>query len=167
MLKPCRTKDLSENVFSLIGDTWMLITAGNREKCNTMTASWGGLGVLWGKDVATIYVRPQRFTYEFVEQEDCFTLSFFGEEQRAVLALCGSKSGRDMDKISACGLTAEFSDCGAPYFAEAKLVLVCKKMYFADLDPAQFLSAEIEPHYHNGDYHRMYIGEIAASFRAE
>lgn len=98
-------KELDQNVFSMIGEQWMLVTAGTVERCNTMTASWGGLGVLWGKPVATVYIRPQRYTLEFVEREDCFTLSFFGEEYRKALALCGSKSGRDVDKVKECGFT--------------------------------------------------------------
>ena len=98
-------KELNQNVFSMIGEQWMLVTAGTAERCNTMTASWGGLGVLWGKPVATVYIRPQRYTLEFVEREDCFTLSFFGEEYRKALALCGSKSGRDVDKVKECGFT--------------------------------------------------------------
>ena len=86
MLEKCDVKSLDQNVFSLIGEQWMLITAGTTERCNTMTASWGGLGVLWGSDVATCYIRPQRYTYEFVEGSDFFTLSFFGPEYRQALA---------------------------------------------------------------------------------
>ena len=136
-------KSLDQNVFSMIGDQWMLLTAGTREKCNTMTASWGGLGVLWGKPVATVYIRPQRYTLEFVEREEWFTLAFFGEEYRKALALCGSKSGRDIDKVKECGFTVETAD-GAPYFAQADLVLVCKKAYWQDMDPAHFLDGEID-----------------------
>ena len=120
-------KELDQNVFSMIGEQWMLVTAGTAERCNTMTASWGGLGVLWGKPVATVYIRPQRYTLEFVERENCFTLSFFGEEYRKALALCGSKSGRDVDKVKECGFTVAGAACGAPYFEEAGLVLVCKR----------------------------------------
>ena len=106
-------KELNQNVFSMIGEQWMLVTAGTAERCNTMTASWGGLGVLWGKPVATVYIRPQRYTLEFVEREDCFTLSFFGEEYRKALALCGSKSGRDVDKVKECGFTVAGAARGA------------------------------------------------------
>lgn len=109
-----------------------------------MTASWGGLGVLWGKPVATVYIRPQRYTLEFVEREDCFTLSFFGEEYRKALALCGSKSGRDVDKVKECGFTVAGAACGAPYFEEAGLVLVCKKAYWQDMDPTHFLDGELD-----------------------
>ena len=158
-------KEIQENVFSLIGDRWMLITAGTREKCNTMTASWGGLGVLWGKPVATVYIRPQRYTLEFVEREDTFTLCFFGEEYRKALALCGSKSGRDMDKVKECGFTVATAE-GAPYFEEADLVLVCKKSYWQDMDPTHFLDGEIDSKwYPEKDYHRIFIGEILEVLR--
>ena len=153
-------KSLDQNVFSLIGDQWMLLTAGTGEKCNTMTASWGGLGVLWGKPVATVYIRPQRYTLEFVEREEKFTLAFFGEAYRKALALCGSKSGRDIDKVKECGFTVETAD-GAPYFAQADLVLVCKKAYWQDMDPTHFLDGEIDGKwYPEKDYHRIFIGEI-------
>ena len=160
MFEQIDPKSLDQNVFSLIGDQWMLITAGTGEKCNTMTASWGGLGVLWGKPVATVYIRPQRYTLEFVEREEKFTLAFFGEKYRKALALCGSKSGRDIDKVKECGFTVETVD-GAPYFAEADLVLVCKKAYWQDMDPTHFLDGEIDGKwYPEKDYHRIFIGEI-------
>ena len=96
-------KTLDKNIFSAIGDQWMLITAGTADRCNTMTASWGGLGVIWNAPSATCYIRPQRYTKEFVDREDYFTLSFFGEEHRKALQLCGSKSGREVDKVKECG----------------------------------------------------------------
>lgn len=153
-------RDLGDDVFTLIGERQMLITAGTEEKCNTMTASWGGLGVLWGKKVATIYVRPQRFTREFLEREGWFTLSFFDDSYRPQLALCGSKSGRDVDKIKECGFTVKTGEGDAPYIAEAELVLVCRKLYWQDMDPSHFVDGQIEQHYPQKDYHRMYIGEI-------
>ena len=91
-------KQLDKNVFSAIGDQWMLITAGTADRCNTMTASWGGLGVIWGAPAATCYIRPQRYTKEFVDREEYFTLAFFGEESRKALQLCGSKSGRSEER---------------------------------------------------------------------
>ena len=158
-------KALDQNVFSLIGDQWMLITAGKQDQCNTMTASWGGLGVLWGKPVATVYIRPQRYTLEFVEREDTFTLCFFGEQYRKALALCGSKSGRDVDKVKECGFTVATAE-GAPYFEEADLVLVCKKAYWQDMDPTHFLDGEIDSKWYPGkDYHRIFIGEIVEVLR--
>ena len=98
MLEKCSIKELDQNVFSLIGKQWMLITAGTPERCNTMTASWGGLGVLWGSDVATCYVRPQRYTFGFMEESGYFTLSFFSEDYRQQLTLCGTKSGRELEQ---------------------------------------------------------------------
>ena len=167
MFEKMDPKNLDQNVFSLIGERWMLITAGTQEKCNTMTASWGGLWVLWGKPVATVYIRPQRYTLEFVEQEDYVTLSFFGEEHRKALALCGSKSGRDMDKVKECGFTVATAE-GAPYFEEADLVLVCKKAYWQDMDPTHFLDGEIDGKwYPEKDYHRIFIGEIVEVLRKQ
>ena len=166
MFEKIDPKALEGNVFSLIGEQWMLITAGTGEACNTMTASWGGLGVLWGKPVATVYIRPQRYTLEFVEREDHFTLSFFGPEWRKALALCGSKSGRDVDKAAECGFTVATAACGAPYFEEADLVLVCKKAYWQDMDPTHFLDGEIDGKwYPEQDYHRIFIGEIVEVLR--
>ena len=161
-------KELNQNVFSLIGEQWMLITAGTKERCNTMTASWGGLGVLWGKPVATIYIRPQRYTLEFVENSGYFTLSFFDETYRKALALCGSKSGREIDKGKECGFTVAEAEGGAPYFAEAELVLVCRKAYWQDMDPAHFLDPEVDGKWYPGkDYHRIFIGEIVEALRKE
>ena len=100
-------KSLDQNVFSLIGDQWMLITAGTGEACNTMTASWGGLGVIWGAPAATCYIRPQRYTKEFVDREEYFTLTFFSQEYRKALSLCGSKSGREIDKVKGLDIGAD------------------------------------------------------------
>ena len=158
-------KELKQNVFSLIGDRWMLITAGTREKCNTMTASWGGLGVLWGKPVATVYIRPQRYTMEFVEGSEFFTLAFFGEEYRKALALCGSKSGWELDKVKECGFTVAEAGCGAPYFAEAELVLVCRKLFVQDMDPACVRDERIFASYgEKGGWHRIYTGEVLEAY---
>ena len=166
MMEQIDVRNLEDNVFSLIGEDWMLITAGTAERCNTMTASWGGLGVLWGKNVATCYVRPQRYTREFLERENYFTLSFFGPEYRRELSLCGSKSGRDVDKVKECNFTVRQTQCGAPYFDQARLVLVCRKLYWQDMDPAHFLDGEIDHRwYPEKDYHRIYIGEIVEALK--
>ena len=156
--KEITANELDANVFNLIGKDWTLITAGNLEKYNTMTASWGGVGVLWNKNVATIFVRPQRYTYEFVEENDYFTLSFFGGEKREELTFCGRNSGRDCNKAKECNLTAIDTNNGVA-FEESNIILVCKKMYYNDIDPQNFLDDSINNHYNN-DYHRMYIGEI-------
>jgi len=166
MLEKIEVKSLRENVFSLIGDRWMLVTAGDEEGCNTMTASWGGLGVLWGKNVATVYVRPQRYTRTFMEQGDYFTLSFFPEEYRPKLAFCGKVSGRDTDKIKESGLTVQYGVGSAPYFAQASLVLVCKKLYTQELAPDRFQSEDIAAFYPEKDYHQIYIGDIVEAYQA-
>ncbi len=150
---------IEENLFHLIGKEWMLVTAGQPQNFNTMTASWGGAGNMWNAPFAAAVVRPSRHTYGFMEQEEYYTLSFLGEAHRAALQLCGRVSGRDTDKVTAAGLTPRF-DAPAPYFEEAHLVLVCRKRYVSDIDPQKFLDASIATHYQNGDYHRMYLGEI-------
>lgn len=161
MLKRMDPKALNENVFSMLADQWMLVTAGTPEKCNTMTASWGGLGVLWGKNVAMCVIRPQRYTRELLEQGEYYTLSFFGGERRDALALCGRESGRDVDKVKACGFTVAAAAGNAPYFEEARLVLVCRKLYRQDLDADCFTDSSLDEKWYPGkDYHRMYIGEI-------
>ena len=167
MFRAISPKELKENFFSLIGEQWMLVTAGTAERCNTMTASWGGLGVLWGAPAATCYIRPQRYTKEFLDREDCFTLSFFGEERRQALSLCGTKSGRDLDKVKACGFTVCTAACGAPYFEEARLVLVCRKRFVQEMDPGGIPEDVKEKWYPQEDYHTLYIGEILEVLRKE
>ena len=160
MFQIIKPEELQKNPFTMIGKEWLLITAEKDGNANTMTASWGGVGVLWGKNVATLYIRPQRYTKEFVDANDTFTISFFPEGYKKALSLCGSVSGRDRDKISEAGLTACFVD-GAPAFEEASLVFVCKKMYHGDLFPENFDAPENdEKWYPEKDYHTMYIGEI-------
>lgn len=158
--KPVEPQHLEDNVFRLVGNDWMLITAGQLDRYNTMTASWGGLGILWGKKVAFCVVRPTRHTYEFIESSDHFSLSFFTEEYRDVLDICGSTSGKDVDKAAEAGITAVEETPGVVYFNEARLVLECRKLYFQDFDPQNFLDDSIQSMYELKDYHRMYIGEI-------
>jgi len=160
MLRNIDPKQITQNPFAMIGEQWMLITAGSGEKCNTMTASWGGVGVLWQAPVATCYVRPQRYTKQFLDAQEYFTLTFFGEEHREALKLCGTKSGRDVDKVKECGFTVKTAESGAPYFEEAELVIVCRKRYVQDFDPAAIPDDVKEKQYPNRDYHAMYIGEI-------
>lgn len=156
-IDPCLIKD---NVFKLIGSDWMLITAGSLSSFNMMTASWGAMGELWNKKVCICFVRPVRHTYQFMEKADYFTLSFFDETHREALKLCGSKSGRDIDKAAETGLTPVEAESGAVYFAEARAVFECRKVYFQDLDPSHFIDQKIHDEYPNKDYHRMYIGEV-------
>jgi len=166
LLKEISARDLKDNVFKAIGDDWMLITAGTMDKYNTMTASWGMMGVLWGRDVCACFIRPVRYTYEFIEKSEYFTLSFFEKSYKNALAFCGSKSGRDYDKAKETGLTPRSLEQGV-FFDEARLVLLCRKIYFDDFKPAHFMDPAIEANYPNKDYHRMYIGEIVKCYEVE
>ena len=153
---------LPDNFFSRIGDDWMLITAANAAgTVNTMTASWGCAGILWNKPVAICFIRPQRHTYAFTEEADTLTLSFFPKDAyRDALRYCGTKSGRDVDKFAATGLTVEKTVGGTPYVGEANLVLVCRKLYADDLKENCFIDPEMLKHYAAKDYHRFYVCEI-------
>jgi flavin reductase (DIM6/NTAB) family NADH-FMN oxidoreductase RutF len=167
-------RDLRGSPVQRIDEEWMLITAGNASmgagNWNTMTASWGALGELWNKDVAFIFVRPSRLTRVFVEDYPLFTLSFFGEKYHKALTFCGEKSGRDYDKAAETGLTpivfggtiADGRVSGAIAFREASEIIVCRKIYEQDIDPAQFLDQSIADNYPKKDYHRMYVGETLA-----
>jgi flavin reductase (DIM6/NTAB) family NADH-FMN oxidoreductase RutF len=155
-----------------ISDEWMLITAGNTAEgagnWNTMTASWGAFGELWGRDAVTVYVRPGRRTFTFMNANALFTLSFFDQKYRKALAFCGDKSGRDYDKAAETGLNPiVFGDgvaggraAGAVAFKEASEIIICRKLYTHDFDPAQFLDPAIERNYPRKDYHRLFVGEI-------
>ena len=168
MLKNIDPKAICRNVFSMIGDQWMLVTAGTRERCNPMTASWGSLGVISGVNVATCYIRDSRYTRELVDEASHFTLSFFGEQYKKALVLCGSKSGRDIDKVKECGFTVKAAQCGAPYFEEAELVLVCRKMLRQPLDPDAMPSDIREKFYPDENSQIfMYIGEIVEALQGD
>ena len=157
--------ELSFNPFDKIGKQWMLLTGGNKAKYNTMTASWGQLGVLWNKNVLTCYIRPNRYTYDFVEKGECFTASFYGEEYRNALSFCGSHSGRDCNKAEETGLTPVEID-GSMAFEEAELVLVCRKLYSYDLQESGFLTDDGIParFFGTDPYHRAYISEIVGVY---
>lgn len=158
--KEMNPKELNGNPFTMIGADWMLITAGNSDGFNTMTASWGGLGVLWGKNVATAYIRPQRYTKQFVDANDTFTLSFYPKTCREALNICGTLSGRDVDKVKKAGLTPYFTD-GTTAFEEADVILICKKLYRGAIDPENFIEkADDVKWYPEKDYHDVYIAEI-------
>jgi flavin reductase (DIM6/NTAB) family NADH-FMN oxidoreductase RutF len=158
---------IPDNPFKLIDEDWMLITAGQGEShktFNTMTASWGGLGILWNKPVSFCFVRPTRYTYEFMERNKQYTLSFFDKAFKEALNVCGTFSGRDTDKVAKAGLTSFEIQPHAVTFREARLVLVCQKLYFQDLDPGHFLDPTLEKNYPQKDYHRMYIGEVTEAY---
>lgn len=156
-----RPTDIRDNPVQAIGNEWMLITAGPLAAYNTMTASWGAWGHLWNRPVAICFVRPQRHTFSFMEAAAHFTLSYFAREHHAALEYCGTHSGRDGDKAAAAGLTAVATPSGAVTFAQARLVLECRKLYAGDLERAAFVEPAIPAEmYASGDYHRMYVGEV-------
>jgi flavin reductase (DIM6/NTAB) family NADH-FMN oxidoreductase RutF len=157
--------ELSFNPFEKIGKQWMLLTGGTMDNCNTMTASWGQLGVLWNKNVLTCYIRPNRYTYDFVEKGELFTASFLGEEYRKALAYCGSHSGRDGDKMAETGLTPADLQ-GAVGIEQAELVFVCRKLYSYDMEESGFLTDDGIPAQFFGTdpYHRAYIAEIVGVY---
>lgn len=158
--KEIKPEELNKSAFQLIGGDWMLITAEKGDKTNTMTASWGGLGVMWNKNVAYMVLRPQRYTKEFVDNSDTYSLCFFDDIYKKQLAYLGSVSGRDEDKISKTGLTVVHCD-GTPYFEEARIVIICKKLFAQELTPESFIEKNlIEKNYPNKDFHTLYISEI-------
>lgn len=154
--------ELNENVIKLIGKEWMLICAGSiNTKFNMLTASWGGMGWLWERPVSFIFIRPQRYTFEFTEKEQYYTISFFDEKYKDALMLCGTKSGRDIDKVKASGLTPFTTENENTAFKEARIVLECKKLFATRLNASDFIIQEIaQKNYPSKDFHQMYIAEI-------
>lgn len=161
MLVKISPKEISENPIKLIGQDWMLISAGSPEKFNSMTASWGGIGFMWNKPVAFAVIRPTRYTFEFVESRKRFTLSFFSQNYKKALGIFGSKSGRDCDKVAESGLTPFFTESGAPAYEEAKLILDCSAIYSQTLDESAFLDSEALKKWYSSDpLHKLYVAEI-------
>ncbi len=157
---------IKKNIFQSIGKDWMLITASDGEKTNTMTASWGGLGVMYGKNVAFVVVRPQRYTLEFIDKAENFSLCFLDKSYRKVLNYLGTVSGRTEDKIEKSGLTLVQEE-DAPYFGEAKQVFICRKLLRQPLEEGSLLVEKLDStFYPNKDYHILYIAEITKSLKA-
>lgn len=155
-----KPEELNKSPFQLIGKDWMLITAGKDDKVNTMTASWGGFGVLWNKNIAYIVIRPQRYTKEFVDNSDTFSLTFFDSSFKKQLSYLGAVSGRDEDKITKSNLTVRHMD-NTPYFEEGKLIIFCRRLYNQELKPECFIEKNIDRECYPGkDYHTLYIAEI-------
>jgi len=153
-----------ENAFDLIGKEWMLVTSGNKDRFNTMTASWGGIGWLWNRPVAFVFIRPERYTHDFIERESRLTLSFYKEECRGILQFCGTKSGRDVDKVKETGLNPVALESGAMTFEQARLTLDCRKLFKSPMAEANFIDKSIlEKWYGNkpgGSLHDVYVVEI-------
>ena len=162
--KAINPEEISENTFKLIGKDWMLITASDGEKVNSMTASWGGFGVLWGKNVVYIVVRPQRYTKEFIDKSNKFSITSFKQEYRPQLSYMGKVSGRDEDKIAKSGLNIIESN-GVPFFKEGKLSAICNVLYKQNIMAENFLDESIdEQWYPEKDYHTLYVAEIKEVF---
>lgn len=158
-------KEFNTDIFKLFDDHWALVTAGTPEDYNTMTISWGSLGTIWaprgnGRQIATIYIKPSRYTFNYLEKSDYYTISFFPESCRRDLAYLGSHSGRDGDKLAQTNLTPVEKTHGTMGFKEASLTLVCHKLY-SDSFKKENIPAEIVAAYYDGEEpHHFYIGEI-------
>lgn len=160
MWNKIKPEECQDNVFSLIGREWMLVTAGNEEKANSMTASWGGFGIMWGKPVVYVVIRPQRYTKEFIDREERFSLNFLPEEYRKVLNYMGTVSGREEDKIAAGALHVQMLD-NTPAFEESRMVMVCKKLFAQDMKADSFVEGDIiEKWYLEKDFHTLYIAQL-------
>lgn len=161
-MKKIKATEITQNAISLIGAQWMLVTAGTPDAYNTMTANWGGIGFLWNKPVAYIFIRPNRHTYQYIEQQEKLTLSFMDETYRQALKICGTQSGRDIDKMKEAGLSPWITEDGNIAIADADLVIECRKLYSDMIRPENFLdSAPIDTWYGEDDpMHRLYIVEI-------
>lgn len=178
-MKKIEVKELKDNFFEAIGKEWMLVTAGTKEKFNLMTASWGGIGWLWNKPVAFVFIRPERYTFEFSEQSNSITLSFLGmsKEAREIYKICGTKSGREIDKVKACGLTVESVGEGNVAYKQSRLTLVGSKLYAEGLKPECFIDTEIRDKWYSSSeeaqkldsgitngLHKMYVIEIIEAY---
>lgn len=158
MFKEISAKDIKDNLIEKISNEWMLISAGDKDGYNMMTASWGFMGEMWGKDSVIAMIRPQRYTMQFVDKNDYFAFSFYGDN-KDIHKVCGSKSGRDCNKTEETGLTPVFSD-NTVYFEEANLVIICKKQYADSLKEENFTDKSPLKWYENKDYHNMIFGSI-------
>jgi len=146
--------------------TWFLLTAGDFASghFNTMTVSWGSLGCIWNKPFAQVFVRPGRYTFEFIEKYDTFSLCAFGKEYRKDLNILGTQSGRDGDKIARTKLTpCAAQKIAAPVFEQASLALECRKMFRSEMLPGQILNESVFDNYPERDFHWIYFGEIVAA----
>ena len=158
-------ESLEFNPFKKISKEWMLVTAGNKSSYNTMTAAWGAVGYMWSRPSTFIVVRDSRHTYQFLQREESFTLSFFTEEYRGALRICGTKSGRDTDKVSEAGLTPLETPSGLMSFEEARMIIECKKMFVQEMDYANltqpYKEKIMEESYNNEpSKHQLFISEI-------
>lgn len=157
--KEIKIEDLKVNPVTMFSEGWAILTAGDKNSFNGMTVSWGAIGEIWGKHSMFVFVRPQRYTKEFCDKSDLFTVSCFGGTHRKELGVFGSKSGRDCDKFKETGISAEF-DGNHVYCGDAEIVFLCRKTAKTSLNPEQFFDESINDCYANNDYHEIYVGEI-------
>lgn len=169
MFYEIQPKDWNVNPFTAIGTDWMLIAAEHDHTANAMTASWGGMGVLWGKNVVYIFVRGSRYTKTLLDQSDVFSVMFFDRPAYDEMLTCmGRVSGRDVPKIERCGLTLCHDVEGAPYLEEAHTAVICRKLSRTPIAPEGFLTEGIDSRFYgDGDYHDMYVGEIRRILRKQ
>ena len=159
-------KNIKDNLIKCFADEWALITAGNSDEYNMMTASWGFAGEMWGEDSLAVVVRPQRYTMEFIDKNDYFTVSFCGD-RKDIHKVCGTKSGRDCNKTAEAGLTPIKGEKYV-YFKEARMVLVVKKQFVQPMLAESFVDKTIlDKWYSEKDYHNMIIGKIEKVLIAE
>ena len=166
LFEKIKLESLKINPFVMLNDDWALVSAGNAGKFNTMTISWGTMGIMWNKPVFMVFLRPQRYTKEFVDSFDLFTVSFYPDEYKKALDLLGTKSGRDCDKVAESRLTPCFFD-DTVAFEEAHTIFVCRKLFGGQqLDASKFVDLSIDPAmYPEKDYHFFYFGEIVSVYR--
>lgn len=168
LMKKIEISSIRESMIDAIGKEWMLVTAGTLERFNTMTASWGGIGYLWNRPVAFVFIRPERYTHEFVENGDRLTLSFLGEGHRDILNFCGTKSGRDHDKAKETGLRPVATENGCVAFEQARLTLECRKLYKGAFEPGGFIDKSCLERWYNerpgGGLHDVYVVEIENAY---
>lgn len=159
-MKELNPELITDNTFKLIDKDWMLVTAKKDDKINTMTASWGGLGIMWDQQVAFVVIRSERYTKKFIDASETFSLTFLDESYRKTLGYLGSVSGRDENKIEKSNLTVEYSE-DTPYFGEGRMIAICKKLYAQPISPEFFtVTGFDEKFYPEKDYHTMYIAKI-------
>ena len=163
-MKEININELEFNPFNKIGKEWMLVTARNGNKVNSMTASWGGVGVLWNKNIAFIVLRPQRYTKKFIDSSNEFSLSFFDESYKKTLSYFGKVSGRNEDKISNSGFHISYIN-DVPTFEEASFIITCKNLYKQNFSPDCFIDKSLDDlNYPNKDYHTLYFAEITGIY---
>ena len=159
--KKCTINDLKESFSNLIGEKYALITVFDKNNLNMMTASWGSMGIMWNKNVVNVVVRPSRYTYDFLMNNEYFTLNFLQDGNADVYKLCGSKSGRDCDKVKASGLIPIEIESSKFAFDKSEYVFVCKKLYAQPMRKEYFVSSEYgDKTYPNDDVHTMFIAEL-------